>query len=252
MEEFLSPFEAVILKKLPISENCNPGAVQVIQALMREKLRIVGELAASIYNSISTEKVKLEVKQSLGDLTPEEFKSSSLVYGDIDFNSFANILIRADVQKNDVFVDLGSGTGRAVVYATLLMGDKLKKSYGIEILPLLHEYAMKGIESMHQKFREQPDLFQYHLTDTSVEKGDFLDDNNALDWSTSADIVFINSTAFSEVLFSRIQSKAECFKEGMKVITLTRCFSSPCFEIIDTVNYTMSWGLATCYFHIRL
>jgi hypothetical protein len=44
-------------------------------------------------------------------------KSSSLVYGEIDFFSFAAIMEKVNPAPGELFVDLGHGTGRAVVAA---------------------------------------------------------------------------------------------------------------------------------------
>lgn len=44
-------------------------------------------------------------------------KGSSLVYGEIDFFSFAAIMEKVEPQPGELFVDLGHGTGRAVVAA---------------------------------------------------------------------------------------------------------------------------------------
>src|SRR5690349_3545932 len=46
-----------------------------------------------------------------------ESSTQSLVYGEIDFFSFATILEKAKPRKNDIFCDLGHGTGRAVIAA---------------------------------------------------------------------------------------------------------------------------------------
>ena len=85
---------------------------------------------------------------------------------------------------------------------------------------------------------------------TTVEQGDFLD-STAFDW-TAADIVFVNSTCFSDALMQRLQAEAASLRTGARVMTLTKHFSMPAFQVVDSVNYTMSWGLATCYFHRRL
>jgi hypothetical protein len=192
---------------------------------------------------MNTDKVKLQVKASLHE-------DASLVYGDIDFNSFVHILIRASPQPGDVFVDLGSGTSRAVVVTALLYGDGiLSKCHGIEILQLLHDYGEMAISRLKMHLEENS-LLSHHRVNYSIEHNDFLS-TSCFDW-TIADIVFLNSTCFSDTLMHHIQDKAESMKRGAKIISLTKHFSSSQLKIVESVNLTMSWGLATCYFHVKL
>lgn len=55
-----------------------------------------------------------------------------LRYGEIDFWSFACLLEDVDPQPGEVFLDIGSGTGKAV-YATRLLYSTLGLCFGIEI-----------------------------------------------------------------------------------------------------------------------
>lgn len=50
-------------------------------------------------------------------MDPDQAKSPCLVYGEIDFFSFAAIMEKVGPEPGEVFVDLGHGTGRAVVAA---------------------------------------------------------------------------------------------------------------------------------------
>lgn len=226
------------------------------------------DIANHEFIDATTEKVKLQVKTLHAGMPTEEYLQSSLVYGDIDFNSFGNILIRMKPLKGDIFVDLGnyssfpflftrliifdtgSGTGRAVVYAHLLFGDTLKCSRGIEILPLLHQYAVDAVAGLPSKMLQHEALFAHHSAQYSVELGDFLA-HDCFEWQT-ADLVFVNSTCFSDQMMASIQARALGLKKGSRVATLTRFFQSDAFVVTDTLNFTMSWGIATCFFHLRL
>jgi hypothetical protein len=55
----------------------------------------------------------------------------------VDFFSFAVILEVADPPRGALFVDLGHGTGRAVLAAALLCGHQLGECRGVEVLPAL-------------------------------------------------------------------------------------------------------------------
>lgn len=77
---------------------------QLVRRLMLKQLQLYNEHMATVYSSISTDRVKMEVQQHLGE---ESNHISPLTYGDIDANSFANMLIRCSPQKGETFVDLG-------------------------------------------------------------------------------------------------------------------------------------------------
>ena len=69
---------------------------------------------SDLFQDLTTEQVKLIANTNSNATLPlaSSSGSTSLVYGEIDFNSFANILERTYPQPNDKFVDLGHGTGK--------------------------------------------------------------------------------------------------------------------------------------------
>ena len=64
-----------------------------------------------------------------------------LVYGEFELDFFEQLLNAADAQPGQVFLDLGSGVGRIVLAAALLM-PRLGCCHGLEILPALHDAAI--------------------------------------------------------------------------------------------------------------
>ena len=66
------------------------------------------------------------------------------------------------------------------------------------------------------------------------------------------DIVFANSTCFDNKLIQAISTKAENMKIKSKFITFTYPIKSNQFKIINQINLTMSWGLATCIIHEKI
>ena len=62
-----------------------------------------------------------------------------------DYRSFQTILAALDVRPNeDVFLDFGSGMGRAVIMAAKY---PFRKIYGVEIAPQLNEIASQNVRS---------------------------------------------------------------------------------------------------------
>ena len=110
-----------------------------------------------------------------GEDPPQQF-----TYGEFDFYFFAELLDRAHenyfgsndnsdkVQpdwKNQVFVDIGSGTGRLALAAAGLH-PSWQKCRGVELLPGLHKAAEENLESCQRSDQEG-----YALTATNDETG---------------------------------------------------------------------------------
>lgn len=105
-------------------------------------------------------------------------------YGEIEFLSFIALLSLTNPNKNTVFYDLGSGTGKAVLACGMVF--PICKSIGIELFPELYLDSCKRRDQLAamKNYAEQTKKIQFIL-------GDFLKVN--LDDAT---LVFINSTAF--------------------------------------------------------
>jgi tRNA G46 methylase TrmB len=68
------------------------------------------------------------------------------VYGEIEFIPFIALLSLVNPNKNTVFYDLGSGTGKAILSAAMVY--QMKKCCGIEIFKPLHETALKQLDKL--------------------------------------------------------------------------------------------------------
>ena len=72
----------------------------------------------------------------------QEGKSeSNLLYGEILFNTWKEMVEIIKPKSDGVFFDLGSGTGRVVMQSHLLFN--FKKVIGVELLKGLHEKALE-------------------------------------------------------------------------------------------------------------
>ena len=180
-------------------------------------------------------------------------------------------------------VDLGHGTGRGIVAASLVYGGSIfSQILGIEIVPELYQISKtttsqeyiashkdkidgflhikhnSGYTSSNNdgsKVREEFTVTEDKKCDIFISLGDFLSterlDGVYREW-TDADIVFANSTCFSYDLIVQISSMAEKLRPGTIFISLTQSLPSPCFEIIHQYTLPMSWGAATCFIQQRL
>lgn len=158
---------------------------------------------------------------------PPEF-----TYGEFDFGFFAKLLDMAHdlVLHNDpdaiwsdqVFVDIGSGTGRLVFAASALHPWKLCR--GIEILPTIHQAALDSAESLPFDHDDRSKRFlvtdeNHHIPISPIEFvcGSFEDPY--LFWG-DADIIFCFSTCLPSVALENLaQSIARQCKPHTIVIT---------------------------------
>jgi SAM-dependent methyltransferase len=136
-------------------------------------------------------------------------RNSTLTYGEILYESFTDIFLMtlardeylssAVVGGGGIFIDLGSGTGKASVIAAL--NSNFKSCIGIEILSSLHQMALESLVSWSE-------LSSIHHSVTKIQylEGSFLD-LNFFDW-TIGDLVFANSTCFGREMMSQISKHA--------------------------------------------
>lgn len=162
------------------------------------------------------------------------------VYGEIDFESFVALLSLYKPNKDTVFYDLGSGTGKAVI--TCAMMFDVKKSCGIEYFSNLTDCAKKQQQRLSQ-------IPEYAERAKAIEfiQGDFLTSS-----VQDATIMFINSTAFLGDYWAIVSKHLEQLKVGTIVITCSKAVASPCFSVQEVKEVIMSWGTITMYIQSRV
>jgi len=165
----------------------------------------------------------------------------SLVYGEVSFLSLATVFWKfLDLKPGGIFYDIGSGCGRAVIAASLL--HNFKRCHGVECLEKLHNAAL-GVLTTYNQSRSIEEQKAHVVEFTHGDLREF-------DW-TDGDVVFANSTCFDEELMRSLTALAEKLRKGAYVITLTKSLKSPHFDILESKQYTMSWGLATVHTHVK-
>lgn len=115
----------------------------------------------------------------------------------------------------------------------------------MEILHSLHNQATVIVDRYNAGFKNLLALGQSQYA--NVFEGSFTD----FDWS-NGDVVFANSTCFSDELMAELSQQAEKLKSGAIVVTFTKGMTSKAFEVLERKRYRMSWGPATVYIHRRL
>ncbi|KAE8888655.1 hypothetical protein PF005_g2838 [Phytophthora fragariae] len=179
------------------------------------------------------------------ELSSEARKSSNLikssyVYGEIMFFPFADIIrwVAPSLPEFPIFYDLGSGTGKAVIAASLV--HPFDQAIGIELLePLVHcaEKRKAALGKMKTPLlKTDIDFITGSLLTTKWEDGD---------------VVFCHGTCFNDKEWTQISRAAEKLKQGAFFISTTHVLRTGLFEVVKSVNFAMSWGTATVYIHRR-
>ncbi|TMW59142.1 hypothetical protein Poli38472_007287 [Pythium oligandrum] len=177
--------------------------------------------------------------------------SMSLVYGEIAYGPFKSVIDEIKhchyaLQKpGGVFLDIGSGSGKAVFAAAL--AHDFDACYGIEILEGLHSISQVVLNDWDRRIKRLPSIsLQKKRMRIEFAYGDALE----MDWPANVDVFFLNSTCFTASFFRELTKKlAMSCKPGAVIITATHALP-------DTTNFDLlrellvpqeAWGTATWF-----
>lgn len=165
-------------------------------------------------------------------------QSDSFLYGEIDFLAFMALMSYCSPTKEDVFFDLGSGAGKAVLSAAL--GFELKQAIGIELIPELVNLSNKllGEVAGQSQMNCSPVMF-------------LRDDILSADFS-AASIVFINATAFQGQVWDNLLSKILQLAAGTRVVITSKRLPTSHFQIIYQGMEVMSWGMNSAFVYNKI
>jgi hypothetical protein len=161
------------------------------------------------------------------------------VYGEIEFFSFIALLSLIHLDKNTVFYDLGSGTGKAVLACAMVF--PVHKSVGVELFPELYLESCKQVEQLASlnPYAEQAKKIKFIL-------GDFLEAN-----LNEATVIFINATAFFGPTWENLCSKIDNLPHVNTIVTTSKCLSCTHFKLLKQTKVEMSWGVVSAFIHTR-
>ena len=186
----------------------------------------------------------------------EQYSENSLVYGEIEFESFQKLLqslpppppppavSHGTRAGNGIFYDLGSGSGRAVFTARFI-GD-FDRCVGIELLPNLHQLAA-SVNSLYKilyRHKLQWQTVEFHCADLME-----------YDWSDGT-VVYAPSLLFDDDMMAYIGTKAKDLRQGAYLISLKKfagaaVLDPTALEMIQEAVFPMSWGSANVYVYRR-
>jgi len=142
--------------------------------------------------------------------------STALTYGEVHFLPTLRLLRLLGLRPADSFVDLGSGTGRLVLAASLIC-PRLRRCWGIELLPSLHAAAKRALAQVaNSKIDHAP---------VELTCGDFL----AADWS-DATVAVAMSLCFPDPLLAALERQAMALRPGSRLVVMHCCLGDACPE----------------------
>jgi len=172
----------------------------------------------------------------------------SLIYGEIEFDPFFEALRKIEkeyggLQSRDGkklrFVDLGSGTGKAVFAAAL--SHPFEICSGVEIVKSLHDIAEKMSKDFEKNVRNSSRVPSF-VKDTKIEL--ICGDATKFDLS-NIDLVFMCSTVFDYNLMSKLAKAAGVMRVGTFMITLSKDLPCANWKVLERSTRFASWGGAT-------
>lgn len=195
----------------------------------------------SLYDDVSPMSISIGCRKKLGI-----YGDRSLVYGESHLPSLYEIFSETNPQPGEIFYDLGSGSGRLVLYAALSF--PFAKVIGIELLDDLVNVAQTKLVQCKKRLLDLPDFDPEKLGGIKFIQADFTKAN-----LKDANVVYIASTCFEDEFMLNLALHLEKqLAVGTRVITFARPLPSQQFKIIKQQLYPMEWGQVTIFFHKKV
>lgn len=231
------------------SEN-DPINTQAVSALSKDAFQLATQAFDALYVEHPLSVAKAASRRERQE---NQYISMTLVYGEIAFAPLKGVF---DILKRwhhvlfkpgGVFLDIGSGSGKAVFAAALI--HDFDACFGIEILESLHTISEDVLQIWERRVKRQfPLSIQKKRTRIAFTHGDALE----VEWPANADLVFLNSTCFGETFLRDLTEKITFVcKPGAVIITATHALpDQQNFDLLRTLKVQQeTWGDATWYIH---
>lgn len=198
-------------------------------------LVLVKKIFENLYHDVNGYNILINARKKVFNT------DKALIYGEVTPESFFRILQEVTPKEGEVFCDLGSGTGRAVILAGLLFG--FSQAVGIEILKELHLTAERVLGRFNLEIK--PTLpadkkeTTYKFINADFLEYDFFD----------GDVIFVHSTCFYPELITALSGRLDNLRTGSRIITVTQAINNNRLILKKIHQYPMGWGEATVYFY---
>ncbi len=166
-------------------------------------------------------------------------KGGAPTYGEIVYESMRAVITRLNLQPEDVFYDLGSGTGKFVAY--MHMATKIKKSAGIELSKSRYQLSADALKQLQE---------QGLLDET--RKIEFICGDMTEEDISDATAIFMCATCFSEELLQRLVHVFVKLKPGLRIVTLKQLPHHPQLKLIRKEHFPTTWSDGSPFHYYEL
>jgi hypothetical protein len=174
-QQQLLDISAQYMKEVITWDRCLYSILHVVNTKSLEYNHLI---YTELFRHIDTDAAKSLASKSVAAMGLSVTTHTELVYGEIDFHSFASILERVNPKRGSVFVDLGHGTGKALICTWLLYSDRFSRIHGVEILEDLYLASVEVVESAKKIMSERDDELR-SCCDVTVCQGDLLSEDQS-------------------------------------------------------------------------
>lgn len=165
-----------------------------------------------------------------------------LTYGEVTPESVQYMINITQPKSGEIFYDLGSGTGKAVIFAAFFA--PFARATGIELIEDLWQSATETAARYYSEVK--PQMPEKQDQEVSFINGSMFDHD-----TSDGDVFFTHCTCFDDPMMEQISRKLEACKPGTRVVTVTKGLISPEFELVHSTPFRMGWGEATMCFYVR-
>jgi SAM-dependent methyltransferase len=155
----------------------------------------------------------------------------TLTYGESTWKGLIDIIEAAEIKPDDLFYDLGSGSGKIIFLVNKKFGIK---GVGIEFI----EYFTK----MSNIIKKKLDLERIKFINSDFFKEDF----------SKGTIFYMTATCFNDQIMERMSEKFKKLKEGSRIITITRPLKGEHLELYKKKIVEFGWSKDHVFFYRKV
>ena len=161
----------------------------------------------------------------------KEMPRKTLTYGETLFFSAWKVFVLAGLNKNDIFYDLGCGTGNVVFFANILYDIE---AIGIDIIPSFIENA--------NKIKRELSFNKVTFIEGSFLEADF----------SKGTVFYAVTTAFDPYTRACLAEKFKQVQNGTRIITVTHMLEGDHLELKNKSIALFSGGYEKLYLYVKV
>ena len=151
------------------------------------------------------------------------------VYGETPWTTLEEVCEAVNLNADDIFVDLGAGTGRNLLFMHYFYGVR---AIGYELVPrfvekfswLQHHLRLQGIVELHNQ-----NWFEVDLA------------------ATPGTVFFLVGSCYSDEHLELATAKLAQLPPGTRIVTVSYPLAHEAFELISEFSAAFSWGRGTVF-----